>query len=50
MGWFLFGGSDFILLFQKKAVFMLNSPKEGTESYGHLGERYGQLSLNAAID
>lgn len=47
MGYFLFGGSDFILIFQKKAGFILDSPKEeGNELYKHLlmGERYGKVS------
>ena len=46
MGYFLFGGSDFILIFQKRSGFTLDSPKEeGRESYKHLlmGERYGKV-------
>ena len=47
MGYFLFGGSDFIMLFQKQAGFILDSPKEYVgETYKHLlmGERYGRLN------
>jgi phosphatidylserine decarboxylase len=50
MGYFLFGGSDFILVFQKQAGFILDAPKEeGGESYKRLlmGERYGKVSNNA---
>lgn len=46
MGYFLFGGSDFIMLFQKQSGFVLDAPKEGEgESFKHLlmGERYGQF-------
>lgn len=49
MGFFLFGGSDFILVFQKQAGFILDALQEkGTESYIHLlmGERYGKVSNN----
>ena len=50
MGYFLFGGSDFILIFQKRSGFVLDSPKEeGRESYKHvlMGERYGKVSNSA---
>ncbi len=45
MGHFLFGGSDFIMVFQKEAGFELTSPMEG-DRYSHLlvGEEYGQFS------
>jgi len=46
MGYFAFGGSDFILLFQDKVNFTLDAPKqEGSDSYKHLlmGERLGSL-------
>ena len=52
MGYFLFGGSDFIMVFQKQAGFILDAPKEEvSESYKHLlmGERYGRLTLNAPV-
>jgi len=44
LGTFLFGGSDFIMLFQEKAKFEITAPKEGS-MYKHLlmGERYGVL-------
>ncbi|OGB89777.1 phosphatidylserine decarboxylase [candidate division WOR-1 bacterium RIFCSPHIGHO2_01_FULL_53_15] len=47
LGNFLFGGSDFIMLFQKKAGFEIMAPKEwqifGGKTYKHLlmGEEYG---------
>ena len=50
MGSFLFGGSDFVMVFQKQVDFILDSPKEeGSDSFKHLlmGERYGKLALFA---
>jgi phosphatidylserine decarboxylase precursor len=47
LGYFLFGGSDFIMVFQADVNFTLDAPKqEGDESYKHLlmGERLGYLS------
>jgi len=45
LGYFLFGGSDIIMIFQKKAGFKLEAPiKAGTgQTYDHLlmGEKYG---------
>lgn len=45
LGYFLFGGSDFIMLFQKEAGFSLTAPMEGG-SYQHIfmGETYGTLT------
>ena len=46
LGYFAFGGSDFIMLFQDKVNFTLDAPKkEGTNYYQHLlvGERLGYL-------
>lgn len=47
LGYFLFGGSDFILVFQEKTGFILDAPKKekDSQSYKHLlvGERYGYL-------
>ena len=46
LGYFLFGGSDFITIFQEKAQFVLDAPKkEASSSYEHLlmGERLGYL-------
>lgn len=44
LGYFLFGGSDVIMLFQEKAKFKLTAPKEG-KNYKHLlmGEKYGVM-------
>jgi len=47
LGYFLFGGSDFIMLFQDKVRFTLDAPKQaGNNSYKHLlmGEQLGHLS------
>lgn len=49
LGYFLFGGSDFIMIFQQQVKFTLDAPKkEGTDNYQHLlmGERLGYLSNN----
>ena len=46
LGYFLFGGSDFIMIFQKKAGFVLDAPKsEDSQAYRHLlmGERIAYL-------
>ncbi len=44
LGYFLFGGSDFVLVFQKEANFQLTSPKEGEEwSHILMGEKLGEL-------
>ncbi|MHC1743239.1 MAG: phosphatidylserine decarboxylase [Syntrophobacteraceae bacterium] len=47
LGYFLFGGSDFVMIFQDKANFSLTAPKEsGGSAYQHLlmGEAYGKLT------
>ena len=47
LGYFAFGGSDFILIFQEGVSFTLDAPMtEGNESYKHMlmGERLGYLS------
>lgn len=47
LGYFLFGGSDFILIFQHKVTFTLDAPKDNhSNSYRHLlmGERLGHLT------
>lgn len=45
LGTFLFGGSDFVMLFQKKAGFEISAPKstDSDSDYNHLlmGEAYG---------
>jgi phosphatidylserine decarboxylase precursor len=45
LGYFLFGGSDFVLLFQKNVDFKLTVPKESNGAYRHvlMGEEYGKL-------
>ena len=47
LGYFLFGGSDFVLLFQSKVDFKLIVPQEGNGSYKHvlMGEEYGKLTI-----
>jgi phosphatidylserine decarboxylase len=48
LGYFAFGGSDFIMIFQDKVEFLLDAPKEeGGESFKHLlmGERLGHLKI-----
>lgn len=47
LGYFLFGGSDFVILFQNKVSFSLTDPKQDLGSYKHLlmGEEYGRVSL-----
>ncbi len=46
LGYFLFGGSDFIMLFQEEAGFTLTAPVDGTNGYQHIlmGEEYGKLT------
>jgi phosphatidylserine decarboxylase len=46
LGYFLFGGSDFVMLFQPEAGFQLTAPGDGNNSYNHLlmGEAYGKLN------
>ena len=46
LGYFLFGGSDFIMVFQEKAGFVLEAPlSDDGQYYQHLlvGELYGRL-------
>jgi phosphatidylserine decarboxylase len=49
LGYFLFGGSDFVLFFQKGADFSLTVPASG-DGYRHIlmGEEYGRLSRSRA--
>ena len=46
LGWFLFGGSDYVMLFQKEAGFVLTTPECGFELYEHrlFGQEYGRLA------
>ena len=45
LGYFLFGGSDIVMLFQKAVQFELTVPQEG-DRYAHrlMGEAYGKLT------
>ena len=45
LGYFMFGGSDFVLVFQKGADFQLTSPKDGDGAWQHIlmGEKLGEL-------
>jgi phosphatidylserine decarboxylase len=47
LGYFLFGGSDFVLLFQSKVGFQLTAPREsdGTCKHVLMGEEYGKLTI-----
>jgi len=47
LGYFLFGGSDFVMLFQKKVDFNLTAPKESSGAFKHLlmGQEYGKVTL-----
>ena len=47
LGYFLFGGSDFVLLFQSNVDFKLTVPKESSGNYKHvlMGEEYGRLTM-----
>lgn len=47
LGWFLFGGSDYVMLFQRKAGFRLTTPHAVEEDgYAHrlFGQEYGRLA------
>jgi phosphatidylserine decarboxylase precursor len=46
LGYFLFGGSDFVMLFQQGVTFTLTAPSDGTGGYQHLlmGETFGGLA------
>jgi phosphatidylserine decarboxylase len=45
LGNFLFGGSDFIMLFQEEAGFEITTPMENETDYKHIlmGEEYGRM-------
>ncbi len=48
LGYFAFGGSDFIMIFQDKCKFTLDAPREqDSDAYSHLfmGERLGHLKI-----
>lgn len=47
LGYFLFGGSDYVMLFQSKVNFKLTVPQESDKTYKHvlMGEKYGKLTI-----
>jgi phosphatidylserine decarboxylase len=47
LGYFLFGGSDIVLLFQSKVDFTLTVPYENNSTYKNvlMGEEYGKLTI-----
>jgi phosphatidylserine decarboxylase len=47
LGYFLFGGSDLVILFQKEVDFTLTVPKDGKGDYQHvlMGQEYGKLKI-----
>lgn len=47
LGYFLFGGSDFVMLFQSKLDFKMTVKQDGDGNYKHvlMGEEYGKLNL-----
>lgn len=50
LGYFLFGGSDFIMIFQKDAAFEITAPTERSGGeYDHvlMGEEYGRFTAGA---
>ena len=46
LGYFLFGGSDIVMLFQSKVDFKLTVPQASDRTYKHIlmGEKYGELT------
>ena len=46
LGYFLFGGSDFVLVFQEKANFKLTAPANDDNGWQHIlmGEKLGELN------
>jgi phosphatidylserine decarboxylase len=47
LGFFLFGGSDIVILLQKGVDFALTVPKDGKGDYQHvlMGQEYGKLKI-----
>jgi len=47
LGYFLFGGSDIVMLFQSKVDFKLTVPEESKNAYKHvlMGEKYGKITI-----
>ena len=50
MGYFLFGGSDIVMIFQKSVEVELLCPEDGEGGYAHLlmGEPYARLAVREA--
>jgi phosphatidylserine decarboxylase len=50
LGYFLFGGSDFVILFQQGVRFNLTVPPAADGTYAHvlMGEKYGELTRTPA--
>ena len=51
LGYFLFGGSDFVMIFQEQAGFEMSTPMDKTgEDYApiEMGQEYGRFSAKAA--
>jgi phosphatidylserine decarboxylase len=46
LGYFLFGGSDFVVVFQEKAGFKLTAPSNTHNTWEHIlmGEKLGELT------
>ena len=46
MGYFLFGGSDIVMVFQQQVEFKLLVPEDGAGGYQHrlMGQAYADLS------
>jgi len=46
LGYFLFGGSDIVMIFQQKAGFELTAKESASDSYSHIlmGEAYGRMN------
>jgi len=46
LGYFLFGGSDYVMIFQKEAGFSLTTPPDGSGGFEHrlFGQEYGRLA------
>lgn len=51
LGYFLFGGSDYVMLFQSKVDFRLTVPQQSDKTYAHvlMGEQYGKLAIKSKI-
>lgn len=48
LGYFLFGGSDFVLVFQEEAGFRLTAPADPAGGWQHIlmGEKLGEISAH----